>query len=148
MRSVDLRDLVGGLVVAAVGGAFAIAATEFPPGRAGQIGPGFVPTAVGLITVGLGLLIAGRAFLRTGPLPRPALRPVLAVFAAVAVFGLLVQTTGLGPAVMGTTAVAASGSAISRPLPVAILAIFVAIGCWLVFIAGLGLPVDFFRNPF
>ncbi len=148
MISVDLRDLVGGIAVAMVGGAFFLAARNLPEAPAGQIGPGFVPAAVGLVALGLGLIIALRAFRTSARFPDVELRPVFAVFAAVATFGLLVKSTGLAPALIGTTTIAAMGSARSRPLAVAGLAIAVAIGCWLIFIVALGLPVQALRNPF
>lgn len=144
----DKRDLVGGIAVASVGGAFFLGARGLPVGPPGQIGPGFVPSAVGLIAVALGFIIAARAFRASHPFPSVERRPVLAVFAAVAVFGLLVNSAGLAPAVMATTAVAATGSAKSRPLSVAALALAVAVACSVIFIFALGLPVQAFRNPF
>lgn len=148
MIPVNRRDLLAGVVVALVGGAFFLAARSLPAGPSGQIGPGFVPSAVGLMTVGLGLAIAARAFGRSVALPRVALRPVLAIFASVAVFGLLIRTTGLAPALVGTTIVSTLGSPKNRPVPTVALALSVAIGCTLIFIVALGLPFDAVRSPF
>lgn len=148
MIQVDQRDLVGGLVVALVGGAFFIGSRGLPEGPPGQIGPAFVPGAVGLIAVAIGVLIAARAFRAAVLFPRIEPRPVLAIFGAVAAFGLLVTSAGLVPALLATSVIAAAGSVKSRPRSVALLALAVAAGCWLIFVVALGLPVAAFRVPF
>lgn len=148
MDSVDWRDLLAGAVVALVGIVFFVSARSLPEGAPGQIGPGFVPAAVGLITVGLGLAIAALSLGRSGSMPRIALRPVLAIFASVAVFGLLIRSTGLAPALTVTATVAAFGSEKGRPLQALVLALSVAIASSVVFVSLLGLPFDVFRNPF
>ena len=148
MISVDPRNLVGGLFVSLVGGAFAMSARTLPEGPPGQIGPGFFPFAVGLIAVGLGLVVMATALRKTSIFPRVPLRPILGIFAAVLVFGVLIRTTGLVPALFATTAVSAAGSDKSRLMPVLALSVAVAFGCWLVFIVMLGLPISPFRSPF
>ncbi len=147
MKSMDVRDFVGGLMVAAVGAAFALAAQSLPSGPPNQVGPAYVPTAVGLIAVGLGLLISGRAFLVSNPFPRPNLRPVIAIFATVAVFGLMIKSTGLIPTLITCVIVASLGSPKTRPIPILLVALGVGIGCWLIFIVALGLPIAAIRNP-
>lgn len=147
MHSIDWRDLLGGLLVAAVGGAFALSASSLPPGDPGTVGPGYVPIAVGLIAVALGVVIAARSFLRSSPSLKIPLRPVLAVFAAVAVFAVLIGSTGLLPTLMATIVVSALGSRDSKPLTVLLLAITVSLACWLVFVVGLGLPIPVIRSP-
>ena len=142
MKTVDLRDLAGGLLVAAAGGAFALAASSFPDGQAGEVGPAYVPTAVGIIAIVLGLVIAGGSVRRATEFPSMELRPVLAVFAAVAVFGLLIRLVGLVPAVFAVVVVASFGSRKNRP------AAGVAAGCWAMFVVLLGLPMEAFRSPF
>lgn len=144
----DLRDLLAGAAVALLGAVFFFSARGLPDGPPGQIGPGFVPMAVGLIAVGLGLVIAARSLNRPGALPKVAVRPVLAIFLAVAVFGLLIRSTGLAPALTATTIIAAIGSPKSQPVKVVTLALCVAVGSCLLFIVLLGLPFDAFRNPF
>lgn len=146
--SVDQRDLLAGVLVAVVGGIFFFGARDLPEGAPGRIGPGFVPSAVSLIAIGIGLAIAVKAFGRSGAIPRFEIRPVLSVFASVAVFGLLIRSTGLAPALIGTTLVAAIGSYWSRVLHVIALALSVALGCSLIFIVLLGLPFDAYRSPF
>jgi len=148
MKSVDLRDLLGGLLVASVGGAFAVAAQSFPAGGPGQVGPAYVPTATGLIAVGLGLLIAAKSLISAGSIPKVRIRPVLAVFASVAAFAFLIRSTGLLPALFVTVIVASIGSPLSRPIQMVPLAAAVAVGCWLVFVVALGLPFAAFTVPF
>lgn len=148
MRSVDVRDLVGGLAVAAVGAAFALRAQSFPAGPPGQVGPAYVPTAVGLIAMGLGLVIAARGLMGAHPLPQVSPRPALAIFATVMVFAMLIRPAGLVPTLIASIAVASSGSSNSRPLLVAVLSTSVATACWLVFVVALGLPIPAFGTWF
>lgn len=148
MRSVDVRDVLAGAVVALVGAVFALSARGLPDGAPGQIGPGFVPTAVGIIAVVLGLAIAARGLGRHGRLPRIEMRPVLAIFASVAAFGLLIRAAGLAPALVATAAVASLGSENGRFPHILALALSVALASSIVFVVLLGLPFDIVRNPF
>lgn len=148
MGAVDWRDLLAGVVVATVGAGFVLSARGLPDGASGQIGPGFVPSAVGLIAVGLGVIIAARSLGRAGSLPRLEVRPVLAIFASVAVFGLLIRSLGLAPALVATVIVAAFGSDKGRPAQTLALALSVAVASSVIFVALLGLPFDLYRSPF
>lgn len=148
MRSIDFRDLVGGLLVAGTGAAFAISASSIPNWDPGSIGPGYVPMVVGIIAIVLGLTIAGKSFFIGHMVPIVSLRPALAIFAAVIVFALMIRSTGFIPTLFAVVCVAALGSAKSRLLPVLMLAAAVAVGCWLIFLVGLGLPIDVIRSPF
>lgn len=148
MISVDLRDLIGGTAISAIGGAFWLGARGLPQGSPGQIGPGFVPSAVGLITVVLGIILVLRALRTSASFPKIEPRPVIAVFASVGAFGILIGLAGLIPALIATSAIAATGSPKSHPLTVTALAIAVSLACWIIFILALGLPMQAIRNPF
>lgn len=147
MVRADIRDIVGGLLVMATGGIFAYAASFFPLGSGRVLGPGYFPIAVGTITAGIGLWIFATAFTRSGMIKKVRLTSLLAVLGAIAAFGLLIQRVGLVPTIIVVVVISALGSPDSRPLPVAALALFMALACWLIFTRGLGLPMPAFRNP-
>jgi hypothetical protein len=145
----DWRDVIGGLVFVAVGIAFAAGALELPLGDARRMGPGYLPLAVSLAAIALGLLIAIPALRRAGgPLPPIEWRPFLAVIGAMGAFGLAMATFGLLPAVAAAALTSALGDGRSRPLPALLLALFLAVMAWLVFVVALRLPIVLWRSPF
>ena len=102
MAYIDVRDLIGGLVLAAVGTTVALyAGANYQVGTPAHMGPGYFPVALGWILASLGGIIGLLAFRRTlhALTPPPfALRPLLAVLVAVMGFSLLVERAGLVPA--------------------------------------------------
>lgn len=161
MARIDPANLIGGVLVMGIGGAFAWGATGLPMGGGRVLGPGYFPLATGLLTAGLGLVIALGAVIpglrpgARGPgqgadairLPAMPWRPMVAVLGAIAVFGLLIGRAGLVPAVLAAVAIAALGSPRNRPLAALVLAVATALACWLLFVIALGLPIRAFRNP-
>lgn len=62
----DIHDLIGGLLMTAVGVFFAIYGTRYSFGTAARMGPGYFPVVLGWILSVLGLLIALPAWWRRG----------------------------------------------------------------------------------
>lgn len=143
----DARDIVGGLLVTAVGGIFAWNASYFPLGGGRLLGPGYFPLVTGIITLGLGVWITISGLMRSGRITGIAYRPLIAVIASIIAFGLLLPRIGMIPTLIVVVAVSASGSTSSRPLPVAMLAVGLSVACWLIFVKGLGLNMPAFRSP-
>lgn len=148
MNRVDTKDLVGGVLVIAVGAVFAYAASFFPLGTGRTLGPGYFPIATGIITVLIGIGILISAFTRAGTIPRVSLRPFLAVLAAIAAFIVGIQSVGLVVTICLVVTISALASPKSSPLSVVGQCAFMALACWLVFTVGLGLPLPAFRSPF
>lgn len=148
MREVDRNELVSGALIIGVGLFFFLGAQEYRMGTVSRMGPGFVPYSLGAIAMFLGALIALGALGRSGALPRPAWRPLLAIAAAVVVFALLLPRVGLVPATFATTIVSMFGNHDARPKTMAITATVITALCWTVFIMLLGLPITALRSPF
>lgn len=149
MRQVNLADVLGGAVVIGFGGVFAAVAASYPLGTPIQPGPGSFPLVVGLITAAIGIGIVIRGFVLAEPVAiQFKLRPVIAVLAAIAAFGLLIGRVGLIPTLFVMVLIAAAGSRQSRPAPALLVALATSLGAWLIFIAGLGLPIPALRMPF
>ena len=148
MRSIDVRDVLGGSLVAAVGATFALTAMSYPMGKTVAPGPGIFPLAVSLITlmVGLAMIIKGIRRPGVGTMVL-RLRGVAAVLGSVAAFAGLIRPLGLAPTLVVVVAISALGSSQSRLWPTLAVAAATAIGCWLIFIVGLGLPIPAVRMP-
>jgi hypothetical protein len=112
------------------------------------MGPGYFPMVLAGIIITLGLLILVPAFMGSGGLPRPAWRPFIAVLAGIAVFAVMMRPFGLVPAVIATVLASALADRNSRPIGAVLLAVGLAVGSWLIFVVGLGLPMAVYRNPF
>lgn len=149
MIRASLTDIAGGVLIAALGGVFAFSALGYPLGTLNNPGPGMFPLVLGSITAVIGLGVATKGLVAGTEKPVPiALRSVVSVSAAIAMFALLVRPFGLVPALFATVVVAAFGSTQSRPLPTIAVAAATSIGSWLIFIWGLGLPMPALRMPF
>lgn len=149
-RSPWARELWAGLVCVLVGLAFALGAQAYEMGDAAQMGPGYLPRALGWILSALGLMMALRGLRHPGlPPARAQLRPLLAILAANAVFGLALAgwpTLGLPPlglvlGVLALVGVASLAQAGARLGPVLALALGLAAFSALVFVRGLGLAL-------
>ncbi|TSE35539.1 tripartite tricarboxylate transporter TctB family protein [Tepidimonas charontis] len=140
----DHHDVLGGLLMAAIGFAAAWYAVEhYELGSPRNMGPGFFPFGLGLLLGGLGVLIALPALLRSGVRITVAWRTLGCVIGALVLFGVLLKTAGL---VLATVASVLLASLADRGIgwrTRLIAAAVIAALCWLIFIAGLNmvLPV-------
>lgn len=147
MRLVDKSDLIGGLLIVGIGGAFLIPALELRFGTTERIGPGFLPTTLAVLTMLLGALLALSALFREGSVDRIGWRPLLLIPAAIALFIVTVAAFGLLPGVF----VAVTVAALAEPnfhYDRLFVALGMALAIWAVFSVGLGLPVPVLRSPF
>lgn len=145
------REVWAGLLCVAVGTAFALGAQAYEMGDAAQMGPGYLPRALGWVLAGLGVLIALRGLRHRagGPAPGLSVRPLLAILSANALFGLCLAgwpALGLPPlglvlGVLTLVAVASLAQPGARPLAVLALALGLAAFSALVFVRGLGLAL-------
>ncbi|HWL82017.1 MAG TPA: tripartite tricarboxylate transporter TctB family protein [Roseomonas sp.] len=118
------KDYCGGLILCALGAATALQGQAYHLGTLNRMGPGFMPTALGvlLFVVGLALLVAC-AMRRDGapstmpPLPsaeetiplRAEWRGWLCICAGVLIFAALAEPVGLIPATFASVIVTAMG---------------------------------------
>ena len=136
------RDFIAGAFFCVIGAGFAAASTFYAFGTSAHPGPGMMPFGLGLMLAVLGAVLAGGVVLSRGK-PDPALpiawRPFIVVMGAILLFGLLLERAGLLltlPAVIATVSFAAPEV---RWRDVAISAVVLTAGCWLLFIQGLKL---------
>ncbi|MEO8060794.1 MAG: tripartite tricarboxylate transporter TctB family protein [Burkholderiales bacterium] len=151
MIRVDARDLVGGVVLVGIGLFTAVfASSHYALGQLARMGPGFFPTALGCVLVGLGTLVVLLSFRQTThTLHPPPFRPraLVAVLAAVLVFSLTVTRFGLVPATLVLVFVSALAEPGYRWKRTALLALALAAMSWLIFIVGLQMTLPAFTFP-
>lgn len=141
MRPGSVRDLLAGCLFLVFGLAFLYFAQAYSLGSARRMGPAYVPVALSLVLIVIGLATMARAYLVSGPPVRDVAGKALAlVTASLVLFGLLVQGAGLAVATAALVLFSAAASSRFRPLPTLVLALVLAAFCILVFVRGLGLP--------
>lgn len=151
------RDILGGLAVVAVGTAFAVSAAHLRIGTITNMGGGYFPLAVAVLTILFGAVIALRAFLmdrgarpdnidESGEAPNHpiAWRAALSVLSGVALFGLCLTYLGFIPAVFACALASARADPTSRSLETLIIAGITACVCWAVFVYGLEISAPAF----
>lgn len=135
-------DVLGGLLLVAFGVAGLIFGASLDMGTARRMGPGFFPTILSWLLIGLGFLIAAGGLVRAGATATGVVwRPLILVTIAVSIFGGLIDRAGL---LVATAAVVVLGSFAgrdARPLEVAGLAVAMAICAALLFVYALGQPL-------
>ena len=131
----------------AIGLAFMIGSYDLDFGSVEQMGPGFLPVSVGgiVLLLGLAIILTGLGSVDTAFQSIPW-RPIIAVSMSVAAFAVFLGYFGLIPAVMGCVIFSAFGDHTSKLFGIVVLAVVGAVGIWLIFSIGLGLPLYAFRG--
>jgi hypothetical protein len=142
MSRINIPDLAFAGFLVALGGLAVTLAGELPVGRAGSMGPGYVPRGLALLVMLMGFGMGLRAILAgRQPFPVVALRPLILIFAAVALFAILLPRAGL--ALTSVAVVLCSGFAAAdvRLRENAALAVGLSAFAVALFVRGLGLPI-------
>src|SRR5690349_17651743 len=112
MRIRSPKDFWSGLFFIAIAAGFIGLSQQYSTGTMHRMGPGLFPTLVGV-----GLIIALRAFVIDGPpVPRFHARPIIVSLIAIALFGVVLAHLGLLGAVAVLVLLGALASRESRPL--------------------------------
>lgn len=140
------RDVVGGLLVVAIGVGFLLVGRGLETGSAFRMGPGYFPTILSLLMITLGVvmvLLAWRAPQQEGAFGHVPWRGLGLVVGAVLGFGLTLRGLGLGPVLLLVVLATAWASRYAGWRTSVPLALGLAAFCTLLFIRGLGLPLPF-----
>ena len=137
------KDFWSGVLFVVVGVGFAWGATNYTFGSSAKPGPGYFPFGLGLLMALLGGLVLFKALVveaeggdRIGPV---AWRPLTMVLGAVALFGYLLPIGGLVVALPVLVLVASLAGDEFKLVEVLFNAAVLTLGCWAVFVWGLGL---------
>ncbi|MEQ9811317.1 MAG: tripartite tricarboxylate transporter TctB family protein [Azospirillaceae bacterium] len=135
-------NAVAGLLTILVCLFFLIGAVSYGIGSIARMGPGFFPASLGAIGLVLGLTIlvnAMREPFRTSTQVR--FRPFTFILVSVLLFALVVDSSGLIPAIALAGFVSALGDSRTRIWEALALAVFLSGGVYLVFLQLLALPI-------
>lgn len=142
------RDLFAGPVMVVAGSAFAFFGQDYHVGTLGQMGPGFVPVALGLVLAGIGLLITVGGFTAPspdavahgadhGPVQPPDWRGLVAIVLGVLSFILLGERGGMAMAAFAVVFISALGDRNNRLRDAVLLAAGMTVVAVAVFYYGL-----------
>lgn len=141
MSNRDLGDILGGVLMIAIGLFAMYYAQRYNFGTMRQMGPGFFPVVLGGVLTGLGALIVIPALRRPGQPIVFNLRTLVLILGAVVVFGALLRPMGLPIATMAAVLVASMAERGFPWLGRLVLALVVAVGVVAIFRLGLGMNV-------
>lgn len=151
MRIKSQKDFFSGLMFIAIGVAFAWGSTNYTIGEGARMGPGYFPLMLGILLGVIGLFVLFESLVvetedgeKVGKI---AWKPLVFVIAGNLIFGLLlgglpslhIPALGLMVAIVALTFVAALAGEQFKAKEVAILAVVLAIGCYLAFVLMLNL---------
>jgi hypothetical protein len=144
IRIVNPKSLLAGLFFGAIGLFAAIYATNYPIGHVTRMGPGFFPMMLGVMLVGLGLLniVHAIAWAKPDRLEKLALKPLLIIPVAIAIFGVLLAKVGLLIAVWTLVLLASTAERGFRKREILAICIVVSGLASLLYVYGLGLPFE------
>lgn len=140
--------MVAGAALCALGMFVALyCSANYSLGSLTRVGPGMLPTSLGVLLAVMGVAIAALAVFRSGPRVSVEVRPALAVMASVAAFAAGVDLAGLVPAIALLTLIASLGNSSLGAAKATLLAAVLSLVGTLIFRVGLDLPVDVIRWP-
>lgn len=145
----EVRDIVGGLLLLAIGVFGALQALNFGFGTPRNMGPGFFPMIISssLILFGSIITLVGLKAKRS-ELPKVHIRSLVTIVGSVILFGLLLRPFGLIVALFGVVVMSSFADPQSHPLQTALLAAAAAVGGWLLFVVIMGLNFPVLNWPF
>lgn len=142
MRIVNKKDFLSGILFGTLGAGFAILAPGYSLGTPARMGAGSFPLVLGLCLVAVGVGVIARSLVVPGePLAPIKLRPALSLLAAIILFGILLQPLGLALSLIVLVMVGGYASPDFRLREGLVLAVCLSVGCSLLFVTGLGLPL-------
>lgn len=144
MSHKDTHDIIGGLVLTALGTFAAVYAQRYEFGELHRMGPGYFPVALGVVVAVLGLFIAVPAFMRRGNPIHVEWKTMGFVIASIVVFALTLKVLGLILATMLAVIVSSLADKETRWKGRLLIAVGVAFITWLVFSLGLSMVLPVF----
>jgi hypothetical protein len=139
-------DFWSGVLFALCGALAVLISRNYPRGTSLAMGPGYFPTAIGLVLIAVGFVTSAMSLRVEGEkIDRSfSLKAVLAVGGGLILFGWGIERIGFIPSLFG--AVLLSTFAVRRFnwKESLIVSVLIVLGCWLIFIVALDLPVPLF----
>jgi len=142
-------DLGAGALLTGCSAVFLYLGKDLERGTAFQMGPGFFPTAIGWLSLLVGLMLILKSVRAEGPAAEPMRPlPVLLVVAAILSFAFLVDKLGLVLGGMITMALASLAAAQQSWRRVLVVSLAVSLLSGLLFVVALGLSIPLWPSIF
>ncbi len=143
------QDFAAGLIFVVTGLAGLWFGWNYAVGTIIRMGPGYMPRALHVILIGIGLFLIAQSLVVPGEaIRRGRLRPHVFILAAIILFGLMIERFGLIPSIFFTTIVASLASSDARWVEAVALAAALAVASALLFVKLLGQPIELFSWNF
>ena len=140
---INAKDVLAGLLLAAVAIAGLYLNMDHTLGTARRMGPGYMPMLTFWLLLGLsGIILVLGLFNGPDRLERWAMRELLLILAALCVFGLILEKAGLFITLAVTIVISSLADNTHRPRGVAGLTLFLLALCWWVFIRELDIRIE------
>ncbi len=140
------QEIAAGLVWAAIGLAAIFIAGDYAFGTIVRMGPGFVPIALGVLLVGLGLVAAWQGRLAERIKLDLRFRPFAIIMGGIIVWVLLVDRAGFVISTFALVAIVSQAEREITMLETVLLAAGVTLVGYLIFIRGIGIPIAVFGS--
>ena len=143
-----LKDILAGAIFVAFGLAFAIGSLGYEIGSPTEMGPGYVPLALGLLLVGLGGIIIVKGFIAGDgePIGDVDWRAVILITASLVFFGITVRGLGVVGALFGATLLAALARSATSWREALVIAAGLTVMSVIIFIVALQLRLPLIGN--
>jgi putative tricarboxylic transport membrane protein len=136
------KDFLAGLMFAAFGAAGLWLGRGLDKGTASAMGAGYFPTAISLILVVLGLVLAAVSLLRAGERPTGwDWRAFTFIILSGIAFAVLLKPLGLVATLIVTVVVASLAARLLGPVPTLLLAAALVVVNVGIFVLALGMPI-------
>jgi hypothetical protein len=143
------QDFWSGLLFIAIGALAAYLGRDFVFGTMTRMGPGFLPTVLAWLMMGVGAIILVRSLVLKGEaIQASRFRPQILIVVAILLFAQMIDRVGMVPTVFVVTIVAALAAEEMRWRDTLLLAVGLSAVCTLLFIMVLGLPMRPFAWSF
>ncbi|MBK1842699.1 tripartite tricarboxylate transporter TctB family protein [Azospirillum sp. YIM B02556] len=137
------KDFFAGVIYIAVGLVAVWIGRDYATGTGSRMGPGYFPAVLGWLLAAFGVLSVLRSFVQDGsPIGTVAWKGLALVAGSTVLFGLLLESAGLIPALLALILVSAAASRMFRfEIRAAAGLVALLAFCALVFVKGLGVPM-------
>ena len=145
MKIKSQKDFWSGIMFIVVGLGFAWGATNYSMGSSARPGPGYFPLGLGFLLAFLGALVVFQSLTidtRDGdPIGPWPVKQAVIILGAVALFGLTIPRLGMAVALPLLIGISSLASGEFHWKEVLVNVVVLTVGCWLIFIKGLGLTI-------
>jgi hypothetical protein len=142
VRVRSAQDFGAGLFFVLIGGGGLVFGSDLAFGSNRSMGPGYFPTIISILIIGLGLIVAFRALVVDGPpIEAIRLRPVLFLLGSLLVFALSINVMGVVISAILLVLVSAYARRDVNLVEAIVFGVLITAAILVLFVYGLGQPL-------